>query len=175
MITSARSPACTDTVAETGAQHVVTLMTDVAPVQRPPSIAEANHLLLGMDDIVDHDGRLHRIRPRRMSRELIDFVARLGPQRADRRPLLRRDQPLDRRRLHHRLRAQAATATRSSIARAHPRSSRRPRRRIRAGRRSPTHPRPRTAAWSHAIAAIGRGRSSLEGSLSADPFRLDLE
>jgi predicted protein tyrosine phosphatase len=40
------------TVAETGAKHVVTLMKDVAMVQRPPSIEEANHLLLDMDDIV---------------------------------------------------------------------------------------------------------------------------
>jgi predicted protein tyrosine phosphatase len=42
-----------DTVAETGAQHVVTLMKDVAMVRRPQSIAEANHLLLDMDDIVE--------------------------------------------------------------------------------------------------------------------------
>ncbi len=40
-----------DTVAETGAQHVVTLMKDVAMVRRPQSIVEANHLLLDMDDI----------------------------------------------------------------------------------------------------------------------------
>jgi predicted protein tyrosine phosphatase len=40
------------TVAETGARHVVTLMKDVAMVRRPQTIAEANHLLLDMDDIV---------------------------------------------------------------------------------------------------------------------------
>lgn len=40
------------TVAETGARHVVTLMKDIAMVQRPPSVDEANHLLLDMDDIV---------------------------------------------------------------------------------------------------------------------------
>lgn len=40
------------TVAETGARHVVTLMKDVAMVQRPPSVEAANHLLLDMDDIV---------------------------------------------------------------------------------------------------------------------------
>ena len=40
------------TVAETGARHVVTLMKDIAMVQRPPSVEEANHLLLDMDDIV---------------------------------------------------------------------------------------------------------------------------
>jgi predicted protein tyrosine phosphatase len=41
-----------DTVAETGARHIVTLMKDVAMVRRPQSITEANHLLLDMDDIV---------------------------------------------------------------------------------------------------------------------------
>jgi predicted protein tyrosine phosphatase len=41
-----------DTVAETGAKHIVTLMKDVAMVRRPQSIVEANHLLLDMDDIV---------------------------------------------------------------------------------------------------------------------------
>jgi len=40
------------TVVDTGAKHVVTLMKDVAMVQRPPSIEEGNHLLLDMDDIV---------------------------------------------------------------------------------------------------------------------------
>jgi predicted protein tyrosine phosphatase len=40
------------TVMETGAKHVVTLMKDVAVVKRPPSIDEADHLLLDMDDIV---------------------------------------------------------------------------------------------------------------------------
>jgi predicted protein tyrosine phosphatase len=58
-----------DTVAETGARHIVTLMKDVAMVRRPPAIAEANHLRLDMDDIVtvmdgyvppneDHVGKL---------------------------------------------------------------------------------------------------------------------
>ncbi len=48
------------TVAETGAKHVVTLMKDVAMVQRPPSVEEANHLLLDMDDIVTvMDGYVH--------------------------------------------------------------------------------------------------------------------
>jgi predicted protein tyrosine phosphatase len=41
-----------DTVAETGARHIVTLMKEVAMVRRPQSIEEANHLLLDMDDIV---------------------------------------------------------------------------------------------------------------------------
>jgi predicted protein tyrosine phosphatase len=49
-----------DTVSETGAKHVVTLMKDIAKVQRPQSIDEANHLLLDMDDITAiADGFVH--------------------------------------------------------------------------------------------------------------------
>jgi predicted protein tyrosine phosphatase len=40
-----------DTVAETGASHIVTLLRLIDRVQRPPNIPEANHLVLGMDDI----------------------------------------------------------------------------------------------------------------------------
>ena len=40
-----------ETVEETGARHVVTLLKDTDRVQRPKSIAAANHLILGMDDI----------------------------------------------------------------------------------------------------------------------------
>jgi predicted protein tyrosine phosphatase len=39
------------TVEETGALHVVTLLKDTDRVERPQSIAPANHLILGMDDI----------------------------------------------------------------------------------------------------------------------------
>lgn len=39
------------TVEETGARHVVTLMKDISLVRRPRSVAEADHLLLDMDDI----------------------------------------------------------------------------------------------------------------------------
>lgn len=42
-----------DTVDETGARHVVTLMRDVELVVRPAAIAHANHLILQMDDISD--------------------------------------------------------------------------------------------------------------------------
>ena len=46
-----------DTVEETGAGHVVTLLKDTDRVERPKSIVEANHLILGMDDIsVPMDG-----------------------------------------------------------------------------------------------------------------------
>jgi predicted protein tyrosine phosphatase len=40
-----------DTVTDTGARHIVTLMKDVSLVRRPECIPEPNHLLLDMDDI----------------------------------------------------------------------------------------------------------------------------
>jgi predicted protein tyrosine phosphatase len=40
-----------ETVEETGALHVVTLLKDTDRVERPRTVAEANHLILGMDDI----------------------------------------------------------------------------------------------------------------------------
>jgi predicted protein tyrosine phosphatase len=40
-----------ETVEETGALHVVTLLKDTDLVQRPKGVPEANHLILGMDDI----------------------------------------------------------------------------------------------------------------------------
>ena len=49
-----------DTVSETGAKHVVTLMKDITMVRRPQSIVETNHLLLDMDDITAvMDGYVH--------------------------------------------------------------------------------------------------------------------
>lgn len=43
-----------DTVRETGARHVVTLIKDISLVHRPGEIAVENHLLLDMDDINEH-------------------------------------------------------------------------------------------------------------------------
>jgi predicted protein tyrosine phosphatase len=40
-----------ETVEETGARHVVTLLKDVELVQRPRGVTVENHLILGMDDI----------------------------------------------------------------------------------------------------------------------------
>lgn len=40
------------TVADTGARHVVTLINVGTAVERPPSVEAANHLFLGMNDIV---------------------------------------------------------------------------------------------------------------------------
>lgn len=41
-----------DTVRETGARHVVTLIKDISLVHRPATVAAENHLMLDMDDIV---------------------------------------------------------------------------------------------------------------------------
>jgi predicted protein tyrosine phosphatase len=43
-----------DTVRETGARHVVTLIKDITLVHRPASVMAENHLLLDMDDINEH-------------------------------------------------------------------------------------------------------------------------
>lgn len=40
-----------DTVSDTGARHIVTLIKDVSLVRRPECIPAPNHLLLDMDDI----------------------------------------------------------------------------------------------------------------------------
>ena len=41
------------TVEDTGAHYVVTLLKDVDLVRRPDTVAPANHLILGMDDITE--------------------------------------------------------------------------------------------------------------------------
>jgi predicted protein tyrosine phosphatase len=43
-----------DTVKATGASHVLTVMAKVDQVQRPPSVLEANHLKVQVDDITEH-------------------------------------------------------------------------------------------------------------------------
>ncbi len=48
-----------ETVAVTGASHVVTLINVNTVVQRPPSIAPDNHLFIGVSDIVEEtDGHI---------------------------------------------------------------------------------------------------------------------
>ena len=48
-----------DTVKATGASHILTVMANVAQVQRPESVLPANHLRIQMDDITEHmDGFL---------------------------------------------------------------------------------------------------------------------
>lgn len=43
--------ALADTVRTTGASHILTVMANVDQVRRPPSVLEANHLKVSMDDI----------------------------------------------------------------------------------------------------------------------------
>ena len=64
-----------DTVVDTRARHVVTLIKDISLVRRPDSIAAENHLLLDMDDIVQvMDGYVHPTEEH--VEKLIDFVTR---------------------------------------------------------------------------------------------------
>ena len=42
-----------ETVKATGASHILTVMANVAQVQRPESVLEANHLKVQMDDITE--------------------------------------------------------------------------------------------------------------------------
>jgi predicted protein tyrosine phosphatase len=64
-----------ETVDGTGARHVITLLKHTDRVERPASIAEANHLILGMDDIaVPMDGYV--IPCEEHVRSLIAFVRR---------------------------------------------------------------------------------------------------
>ena len=97
-----------ETVAETGARSLVTLL-EPRHAGRPPAGDHARAASLSRRVRHRHaharpgsarpyaSGRAPRVR------------ARLGPRRADGDPLLRRRQPLDRRGLHRRLRAGAAT------------------------------------------------------------------
>ncbi len=158
-----------DTVEETGARHVVTLLKDTDRVERPDGIVHARTTsssawttspsrwtatVIAREEHVDTADRLR---------------ARLGPRRAAGGALLRRHQPLDRGRLRGRLRAQS-----------------RPRRagdRARAAPASPTAtPNARIVSLADrmlgrdgrmiaAIEPIGRGEMAYEGV----PFRLDLE
>ena len=41
-----------DTVEKSGASHVLTVISDGTPVERPETISEDNHLFLGFDDIL---------------------------------------------------------------------------------------------------------------------------
>ncbi|MEA3028322.1 MAG: hypothetical protein QOF91_3607 [Alphaproteobacteria bacterium] len=64
-----------DTVAETRASHIVTLLRLIDRVQRPTCIVESNHLILGMDDIMmPMDGYTHPAEEH--VHELIEFVQR---------------------------------------------------------------------------------------------------
>ncbi len=63
------------TVAETRASHIVTLLRLIDRVERPATIAQANHLVLAMDDIsAPIDGYTHPAEEH--VHELIGFVQR---------------------------------------------------------------------------------------------------
>ena len=64
-----------DTVAQTRASHVVTLLRLIDRVHRPNSIVQANHLILGLDDITaPMDGYTHPAEEH--VNDLIGFVQR---------------------------------------------------------------------------------------------------
>jgi predicted protein tyrosine phosphatase len=64
-----------DTVEETGARHIVTLINDETLVVRPQCVSAENHLFLGMHDIpAEMDG--FRAPAKAHVQELIDFVQR---------------------------------------------------------------------------------------------------
>ena len=62
-----------ETVDATGARHVVTLINVGTPAVRPPAIAEADHLFVGVSDITDAlDG--HVLPDEAHVRRLLDFM-----------------------------------------------------------------------------------------------------
>jgi predicted protein tyrosine phosphatase len=64
-----------DTVAQTRASHIVTLLRSIDYVERPSHIVAANHLILGMDDITGPlDGYTHPAEEHVV--ELVEFVRR---------------------------------------------------------------------------------------------------
>ena len=61
------------TVAASSASHLVSVINDDTPVERPPSIASQNHLFIGINDIVEpQDGLI--VPDESHVRELLDFV-----------------------------------------------------------------------------------------------------
>lgn len=157
-----------DTVNETRARHIVTLLRLIDRVQRPDTIDPANHLILGMDDIVEpiegytHPGEEHVAR-------LIEFV-----QGWDRKaPMVIH--------CYAGISRSTAGAFVAACTLNPQRSEARIAQAIRDGSATAT-PNARIVAIADrmlgregrmigAIQAIGAGRAAMEG----DPFRLDLE
>jgi predicted protein tyrosine phosphatase len=157
-----------DTVNETGARHIVTLLRIVDRVQRPSTVEEANHLILGMDDITEpldgytHPGEEHVLR-------LIDFA-----QRWDRKaPMVIH--------CYAGISRSTAGAFVAACALNPSRSETKIAQAIREGSATATpnirivsladQMLGRRGRMTGAIQAIGVGRAAIEG----DPFRLDLE
>jgi len=157
-----------DTVNETGARHIVTLLRIIDRVQRPQCVTIDNHLILGMDDIVEpiegytHPGEEHVAR-------LIEFA-----QRWDRRaPMVIH--------CYAGISRSTAGAFVAACALNPSRSETKIAQAIRDGSATAT-PNIRIVTLADqllerrgrmigAIQAIGAGRAAIEG----DPFRLDLE
>mgnify|MGYP001089125617 CR=1 FL=1 len=69
-----------DTVASTGASHLVTLINDGTPVSRPETIPAENHLFIGINDIVEPmDGMI--LPAAQHVETLVDFVGGWHPVR----------------------------------------------------------------------------------------------
>jgi predicted protein tyrosine phosphatase len=157
-----------DTVAQVGASHIVTLLRLINRVERPATIAELNHLILGMDDIpTPMDGYVHPAEDH--VHDLIKFV-----QGWDRRaPLVMHCYAgISRSTAAAFISACALNPGRAEVSIA------------RAIRNSSATAMPNVMLVSHAdrilgrngrmmaaVEALGPGRAALEG----EPFRLDLE
>ena len=156
------------TVEDTGARHVVSLLGDEAPIDRPTAIVEANHLWLRLHDIsAPLDGYI--LPGRGPCGGSVKFRAPLGSPHAAGRALLCGHQPLDRERLHHRLCAQSPARRdqhRASLRRASPTATPNIRIVSLADRLLG-----RDGRMVSAIETIGRGEIAVEGN----PFRLELE
>jgi len=69
-----------ETVESTGASHLISLINEGTPVARPVAIAEANHLFLGMNDIVEPmDGMI--LPATQHVERLVEFVGGWQPVR----------------------------------------------------------------------------------------------
>ena len=106
-----------DTVRDTGARHVVTLIKDVSLVHRPATIIAENHLLLDMDDINDPIEGYVAPAEEHVG-DLLRFVRAWAARGAAGGTLLRRHQPFHRRCVRHCLRAQSQARRGADRARA---------------------------------------------------------
>ena len=93
-----------ETVDKTGARSLVTLLSPGTAIERPTTIHPERHLHLAVSDIVEAMPG-HVLPDASHLDELLAICPCLGPYGADAHPLFRRRQPLDRRRIHRRLRA----------------------------------------------------------------------
>ena len=154
------------TVEETGARHVVTLLRDVHLVHAPRSASPRTSTSSSAWTTSPSRSTATSRPARSTSRKLIAFARGWDRADADGRALLCRHQPLDRRRLRRRLRAQSRAATELQIAQELRRRSAhrlaQPPHRVDRRRRCSAA----TAAWSTRSSAIGRGERPTRQSRS---------